>query len=292
MTPGDIEDLLLAYEADVAVWTRTPDKYNYAEVVANRKKIADLLEARTPQEARGPFPDGDWLWGKLMDWCREHGAHPANYNDLFAIVDEARKARAANEPLTGIESLSGGNPGEKSACLPADNRGIAEAGSNPATHPDPKSGMSGAPGSGQHPDDDEESTRDCAERRSPAGTERTPAPDESNRHAPPPPDVQREVEMWRQVWDNVKLDVHNLREDNKPLAVAAAYALARADAERYRWLRERINWRDTVETSGELSCRYRIWEHRDYRRTYPKSETIDEAIDAARAAAAKGDDRG
>lgn len=54
MTPGDIEDLLLAYEADVAVWTRTPDKYNYAEVVANRKKIADLLEARTPQEATGP----------------------------------------------------------------------------------------------------------------------------------------------------------------------------------------------------------------------------------------------
>ena len=53
MTPGDIEDLLLAYEADVAVWTRTPDKYNYAEVVANRKKIADLLEARTPPEATG-----------------------------------------------------------------------------------------------------------------------------------------------------------------------------------------------------------------------------------------------
>lgn len=55
--------------------------------------------------------------------------------------------------------------------------------------------------------------------------------------APPPPDVQREVEMWRQVWDNVKLDVPNLREDNKPLAVAAAYALARLDAERYRWLK-------------------------------------------------------
>lgn len=59
-----------------------------------------IAQGRVPSEARGPFPDGDWLWGKLMDWCREHGAHPANYNDLFAIVDEARKARAANEPLT------------------------------------------------------------------------------------------------------------------------------------------------------------------------------------------------
>lgn len=49
MTPGDIEDLLLQYEADVAVWTRAPDKYNYAEVVASRKKVSDLLQR--PQEA-------------------------------------------------------------------------------------------------------------------------------------------------------------------------------------------------------------------------------------------------
>lgn len=53
MTPGDIEDLLLQYEADVAVWTRAPDKYNYAEVVDSRKKVTALLEAKAPTEATG-----------------------------------------------------------------------------------------------------------------------------------------------------------------------------------------------------------------------------------------------
>lgn len=80
MTPGDIEDLLLAYEADVAVWTRTPDKYNYAEVVANRKKIADLLEARTPQEATGVITAEDLqdAWHKYRDLFGEdpHGTLP------------------------------------------------------------------------------------------------------------------------------------------------------------------------------------------------------------------------
>jgi hypothetical protein len=41
-------------------------------------------------------------------------------------------------------------------------------------------------------------------------------------------------EKWLQVWDNVKLDVPNLREDNKPLAVAATYALLRAENQRLR----------------------------------------------------------
>lgn len=63
------------------------------------------------------------------------------------------------------ESLSGGNPGEPKACTGAEERGI-----------------SGATGAGQHPDGNPESTGDSAERRSPVGTERTPSPDESNRH--------------------------------------------------------------------------------------------------------------
>lgn len=63
------------------------------------------------------------------------------------------------------ESLSGGNPGEPKACTPAEERGIV-----------------GATGAGQLPDDKPESTVDSAERRSPDGTERTPSPDESNRH--------------------------------------------------------------------------------------------------------------
>lgn len=63
------------------------------------------------------------------------------------------------------ESLSVGNHGEPKACTGAEERGI-----------------SGATGAGQHPDDNSESTGDSADRRSPDGTERTPSPDESNRH--------------------------------------------------------------------------------------------------------------
>jgi len=63
------------------------------------------------------------------------------------------------------ESLSGGNPGEPKACTPAEERGIV-----------------GATGAGQLPDGKPGSTVDSAERRSPDGTERTPSPDESNRH--------------------------------------------------------------------------------------------------------------
>jgi len=63
------------------------------------------------------------------------------------------------------ESLSVGNHGEPKACTGAEERGI-----------------SGATGAGQHPDDNSESTGDSADRRSPDGTDRTPSPDESNRH--------------------------------------------------------------------------------------------------------------
>jgi hypothetical protein len=35
----------------------------------------------------------DWLWMKLMDWCKRRGVAPANYNDLFYIVKELRSIR-------------------------------------------------------------------------------------------------------------------------------------------------------------------------------------------------------
>lgn len=38
-------------------------------------------------------PAGDWLWVKLMDFCKKRGFAPANFNDLFEIVDAARAAR-------------------------------------------------------------------------------------------------------------------------------------------------------------------------------------------------------
>lgn len=99
MTPGDIEDLLLAYEADVAVWTRTPDKYNYAEVVANRKKIADLLEARTPQEARETPVDWSFIrrvleQGAAIQQDYAAGKYPT-YEHYSARIDEAARERLA-----------------------------------------------------------------------------------------------------------------------------------------------------------------------------------------------------
>jgi hypothetical protein len=45
-----------------------------------------------------PAPEGDWLWIKLMDFCKARGFHPGQFNDLFAIVTEARKAQPAPEP--------------------------------------------------------------------------------------------------------------------------------------------------------------------------------------------------
>ena len=39
-------------------------------------------------------PAGDWLWVKLMDFCKKRGFSPANFNELFEIVDAARAARA------------------------------------------------------------------------------------------------------------------------------------------------------------------------------------------------------
>lgn len=39
-------------------------------------------------------PNGSWLWGKLMDWCKLHGIAPSTQNALFAICGEAHQAHA------------------------------------------------------------------------------------------------------------------------------------------------------------------------------------------------------
>lgn len=70
-----------------------------------------------------------------------------------------------------------------------------------------------------------------------------------------------------------------------PKALAELEAL-RADAERYRWLRERINWEDKWDLRrGIVPRRERHWTHYDYRADAPASEHIDEYIDAAKGAA-------
>lgn len=59
-------------------------------------------------------------------------------------------------------------------------------------------------------------------------------------------------------------------------------AEAKADAERYRWLRTRINYRDKVRgTAASVIYKERVWSHMSYDFD---ADTIDAAIDAARAA--------
>ena len=70
-------------------------------------------------------------------------------------------------------------------------------------------------------------------------------------------------------------------------ALAARLAEAERDAARYRWLRERINWRDQFVPSEDgkgISTRWRAWVHDDYRESPPESEHIDEYIDGQLAA--------
>jgi hypothetical protein len=62
-----------------------------------------------------------------------------------------------------------------------------------------------------------------------------------------------------------------------------------ADARRYRWLRERINFDDVIEESNGIVQSYRSWEHRDYRGQPPERESIDEYIDAALSAQRGGE---
>jgi len=73
-------------------------------------------------------PDGNWLWCKLMDFCKRRGYAPADFDDLFAIVGEARAQQVA-VPLSDaqIESLrektfSTGNP-----YCPADSKSMHKA---------------------------------------------------------------------------------------------------------------------------------------------------------------------
>jgi len=83
--------------------------------------------------------------------------------------------------------------------------------------------------------------------------------------------LTREVAMWSQVWDNVKVDNPDLRADNKPLAVAATYALLTArNAELVKALERLAQRRDRHHDCG------------DYERGYGDAEASASAI--ARAA--------
>lgn len=75
-----------------------------------------------------------------------------------------------------------------------------------------------------------------------------------------------------------------------------ALAAVVRDAERYRWLRTRINWRDcdagisTSRTAPVMTYTRRDWTHSDVRpaRDRPDSEHIDDYLDAAIKASGEG----
>jgi regulator of replication initiation timing len=52
----------------------------------------DSLRAENAGLRKDAGINPDWLWGKLMDYCKERRIHPATQNDLFSIVSQARAA--------------------------------------------------------------------------------------------------------------------------------------------------------------------------------------------------------
>lgn len=75
-----------------------------------------------------------------------------------------------------------------------------------------------------------------------------------------------------------------ITEAQAALEACGALELER-DARRYRWLRERINWRDRAAVVGNIRQNRREWMHVDFRDSPPETESIDEYIDAAIASA-------
>ena len=46
----------------------------------------------------------EWIWSWLMDWCKQNGTSPANYDSLFKMVSDARAAQA--EPRTASKEAT------------------------------------------------------------------------------------------------------------------------------------------------------------------------------------------
>lgn len=85
-------------------------------------------------------------------------------------------------------------------------------------------------------------------------------------------ELRRARDAWLQVWDNVKLDNPNLREDNKPLAVAACYGLMKLEMDRMREalvmsvnaMREPFDgWKGEVEALALAAARSALGDSRD-----------------------------
>ena len=70
---------------------QAPQQEASPSLVAAAGTALEVLEKHR-RRTREPAPDGNWLWVKLMDFCKKRGFAPAEFNDLFAIVKDARAA--------------------------------------------------------------------------------------------------------------------------------------------------------------------------------------------------------
>jgi len=72
------------------------ERYDNSPCQAHPLELVERFIEERKTDSPSPTPCGGWLWCKLMDWCRKRGVHPGDYNDLFAIVSEARTAKSAS----------------------------------------------------------------------------------------------------------------------------------------------------------------------------------------------------
>ena len=83
-----------AYAALSESFLEIPDVQDESGINAyySREVVLECIDAA--RASHGQAPAGAWLWVKLMDFCKKRRFAPANFNDLFEIVDAARAARA------------------------------------------------------------------------------------------------------------------------------------------------------------------------------------------------------
>ena len=81
-------------------------------------------------------PKGDWLWCKLMDFCKKRGFAPANFDDLFAIVGVARSL-AATQPSAAPGDGQGGVTDREQNLIDGIRRQCDHAGINDMRLPPP-----------------------------------------------------------------------------------------------------------------------------------------------------------
>jgi hypothetical protein len=66
------------------------DPENYDDLENVLKEVVGQATGWVEKHIQHQF--ADWLWRQLMDWCKKRGYAPAEYNDLFNLVEQLRKA--------------------------------------------------------------------------------------------------------------------------------------------------------------------------------------------------------